>query len=438
MKRGETKTFTVDSGVPPYTARIVDGDGTLSPDTQSEDGRFTYAAGNVADKDIIIEFSDNSGQTVQAHAYVERKLRVSCFNDQTGQVKFKISGGTGGYIVETSIGVVEFDPETGIGIIHLPNRYGEYDFTVIDSSDQIAVCRIQLKRIVPIILPSISIATIAAGETKIFMVTRGVAPYEWTFEGGLLEAQNENKSVVEVTVPKTAGTYELTVEDNAGNKAEATVNVFEPLLISPNSYMVSQGENVTIRFDKKGGAGKCDWALADLQEVEKTDEYIVVRPATDVEVGTTYSVFCRDQNGDIAQANIIVVSPTDKAQIEFEGLKEFYKVGETLSVDLVQKLQTNSFQVVDLWAMIQMPNGQMIYRTPLALAPFSFKPQAFKKSLEKSSKRQKILDFEIPAGLDGTYVLYAVYVKEGSNLQEDGITVQRSNMVKKKTTLAHQ
>jgi hypothetical protein len=75
MKRGETKSFTV-SGVSPYTARIIDGNGTLSPDI-SDDGRFTYTAGNIADKDILIEFSDNSGQTVQAHAYVERKLRLT-------------------------------------------------------------------------------------------------------------------------------------------------------------------------------------------------------------------------------------------------------------------------------------------------------------------------------------------------------------------------
>jgi hypothetical protein len=81
MKRGETKSFTV-SGVSPYTARVVDGDGILSPGTQSDDGRFIYIAGNVADKDIIIEFSDNSGQTVPAHVYVERKLRLICFHGQ--------------------------------------------------------------------------------------------------------------------------------------------------------------------------------------------------------------------------------------------------------------------------------------------------------------------------------------------------------------------
>ncbi|WP_069470235.1 PKD domain-containing protein [Candidatus Marithrix sp. Canyon 246] len=124
------------------------------------------------------------------------------------------------------------------------------------------------------------------------------------------------------------------------------------------------------------------------------------------------------------------------AQIEFENLKTFYKVGETLSVNLVQKVQTNRFQRVDLWAMIEMPSGKMIYNTPLPFAPFSFKPQAFQKSLETSSKKQKILDFEIPPGIGGSYVFYGIYLKEGSSLEKDGIMALRSNVAQKKLTLA--
>jgi hypothetical protein len=307
MKREETKSFTVVSGVPPYTAFVVDGDGTLSPDTQSDDGRFTYTAGNVADKDIIIEFSDNSGQTVQAHVYVERLLRLTSgtlYVDKDTTAEFKVYGGTGGYVVEATSGIAEVDEKTGVGTYKSPNRYGEYTLTVIDSSDQTKDFVAKVERMVPVISPSI--VTMAAGETKTFMVTRGVAPYEWTFEGGLLESQNENKSVVEVAAPETAGTYKLTVEDNAGNKAEATVEVFQPLLISPNSHPVYVGENVKVRFDKLGGAGKCDWVVTDLQEIDKADNYIVVQPRTDVEIGTTYSITCRDQNGDMTAADVIV------------------------------------------------------------------------------------------------------------------------------------
>jgi hypothetical protein len=109
---------------------------------------------------------------------------------------------------------------------------------------------------------------------------------------------------------------------------------------------------------------------------------------------------------------------------------------QQLTVNLVQKVQTNRFHRVDLWGMIEMPTGKMIYNTPLHFAPFSYKPQAFQKSLETSSKKQKILDFEIPPGLGGSYVFYGVYLKEGSNLEQDGIMALRSNVAQKKITLA--
>jgi hypothetical protein len=43
-----------------------------------------------------------------------------------------------------------------------------------------------------------------------------------------------------------------------------------------------------------------------LQEVEKADSHLVVCPRTDVELGTTYNITCRDQNGDMTAADIIV------------------------------------------------------------------------------------------------------------------------------------
>jgi len=62
-----------------------------------------------------------------------------------------------------------------------------------------------------------------------------------------------------------------------------------------------------------------------LQEVEKGDTYLVVRPRTDVEIGTTYNITCRDQNSEMTQADIIVGSlPADtdtNGQISDEELQ---------------------------------------------------------------------------------------------------------------------
>lgn len=129
---------------------------------------------------------------------------------------------------------------------------------------------------------------------------------------------------------------------------------------------------------------------------------------------------------------------SDITSIKIEGLKTFYKAGEVISIDLIEKTKTNRFDKVDLWLWIQMPNKKIIFRTPLLLVPFSLKPQAFKTSLQSSDANLKLLEFEVPPGFGGDYIFYALYVKEGTSPIKDGFIVQRSNLSMKKTTLANQ
>ncbi len=126
------------------------------------------------------------------------------------------------------------------------------------------------------------------------------------------------------------------------------------------------------------------------------------------------------------------------AEIKIAGLKTFYKVGEVISIDLIENVKTNRFNRVDLWLSIQLPSKKLIFRTPLLLAPFSFKPQAFKTSLQSSDTNLKLLEFEVPPGFGGDYIFYAVYVKTGTSPITDGFIVQRSNLSMKKTTISNQ
>jgi len=314
MKREETKSFTMLGGIPPYSAYVVDGDGSINPTSDSQDGKFQFTSGSTANDDVTIEFADSSGQKVQAHAYVERKLLASPMIlsvDKNGVHKFTVTGGTGGFFIVADSGFAEIDAQTGVGTYTAPNRYGEYGLKVVDSSDQEITIKAVIERSIPTISPSI--ATMTPGETRTFMVSRGAPPYEWAFAGGLVKSMDSDKSVVQITAPQTGGSYQLTVEDAASNVdpatgafPAATINVFQPLLISPTSYSVYKGESVAVRFYQLGGVGACDWQLADLQEVTRGDDFIVVRPRTDVELGHQYTVACRDQNGDVAQSSIVV------------------------------------------------------------------------------------------------------------------------------------
>jgi len=122
--------------------------------------------------------------------------------------------------------------------------------------------------------------------------------------------------------------------------------------------------------------------------------------------------------------------------IAFQNLEDFYKVGEVIRVDLVQRVNTTRHERVDLWVAIQMPNGSLLYRTELGIAPFSPNPQPFKKSLDNVNTTDRLVpDFEVPPGMGGDYIFYAAFVKEGVNPVRNGLAIK--SIIDHKTTLAN-
>ena len=305
MHTQETRTFRVLGGVPPYSVTVI-GDGNIES-TISQDGIFKFTSGSTANGKVTIEVRDNISQTVLVYAFVAGEFSVSpekLYVEKGGEAEFKVEGGFGNYSVFASCGFAEIDSNSGEGNYTAQNSYGECNITIVDdsSAQEMTIPVIVISE--PVISPTI--ATMMPGESRTFMVSRGIPSYEWAFEGGTLKAMNSSNSVVQITVSEESGTYELSVMDAKGNIATATVTVFQPLLILPTSYPVYQGESVVVRFNKLGGLGVCDWHLGDLPEVIKGDDFVVVKPWTDVELGTQYVVACRDQNGDVAQSSIIV------------------------------------------------------------------------------------------------------------------------------------
>ncbi len=324
LKKGEKTTFTVVTAGGYITAVAEKGDivaDNPAPDNNedtglvvSKDGKFSYTAPNVADQDVGITFTDQRGQPTKVHAYVERQLRVSpttLFVDKDGKIDFTVVGGTGDSIITAEQGQTsKIDEETGKGTYTAPKVYGTYTLTLSDSSDQEITFKAEVARVSPQISPAV--ANVVPGGTQVFMVTRGSGEYVWGFEGGLFRPLNDQGTMVEITAPATGGSYKLSAEDKAGNIATAVVTVAQSLMISPTSYSVYKGENVAVRFNKLGGTGKCDWILDGITEVTKGDDFLVIRPRTDVDMGTTYTVGCRDQVGDQAQASVTVTSlPAD-------------------------------------------------------------------------------------------------------------------------------
>ncbi|MBF0099457.1 MAG: VWA domain-containing protein [Desulfobacterales bacterium] len=307
MKRNESNLFTVAAGVPPYTVIVLDGGGDI--DQQSETV-FKYTAPDQADKDVKIEFTDKAGQKFMVYAYVESRLKVSpaiLYVDKNATANFKVSGGTGGYDVDATSGYAEVDEETGKGTYTAPNRYGEYTMTVYDSSENTLIITVKVERMLPKISPSI--VKLGVGESVTFMATMGTGPFEWSFEGGIPKCLNTQCSMVEVTATIQSGTFKLLTEDNAGNTAEASVEIYQPLSVSPTTATVYKSEkDVLIKVKAVGGTPPYEWILNDLEEVYIEKNYVVVKPRTDVLLGTKYEVICMDSVGSKETMSIVLSS----------------------------------------------------------------------------------------------------------------------------------
>ncbi len=126
---------------------------------------------------------------------------------------------------------------------------------------------------------------------------------------------------------------------------------------------------------------------------------------------------------------------TTSYSLFFTDLKPLYNIGDTIKIDLVESLQVNRFERVDLWVVIQMPNGSLLYRTPIPADFLSSSPQPFKESLDTSEKTTRILEFEVIPGLGGEYTVYAAYVEEGKNPMTDSFLVLKSNIASVKVVL---
>jgi PKD repeat protein len=134
--------------------------------------------------------------------------------------------------------------------------------------------------------------------------------------------------------------------------------------------------------------------------------------------------------------------PGDPAQdfsdLQFQGLKTFYQVGEQVKVELVENPAAGSrSHTIDLWVAIQLPTGELLFET-LPLFSFSLDPQPFKRAMPSHETRHSILEFVVPPGMGGEYTFYALYVAAGTNPLTDGLeAVSRSNLVMQTVTLAN-
>ncbi|OAD21566.1 PKD domain protein [Candidatus Thiomargarita nelsonii] len=137
-----------------------------------------------------------------------------------------------------------------------------------------------------------------------------------------------------------------------------------------------------------------------------------------------------------SEQSILVV---ETAEIAFVETQAVYNVGDLVTLELIETEAGFRLSPVDLWVALAMPDQTFWFMTSSPFTPFSLEPQAFKWSLDSSKRAHQVFTFEVPYGLGGEYIWYALYVEEGKNpLTDNFFEVIRSNLVIEIMTLKDQ
>jgi hypothetical protein len=210
-----------------------------------------------------------------------------------------------------------------------------------------------------------------------------------------------------------------------------------------SSYTVNEDEgsaNITVtRTGGSDGAVSVDYAINDITsgtlfwaDGDATNKILTIDiiDDTDVESDETLIVQLKNITGGavigIQDTTVLTIVDNDADLfITFEELKPVYHVAETLVVDLLTSM-TSPSERVDLWVAVQLPDNTLFFLTPDP--PFSLDPQPYRQNLEKLQTSYRILETEVPAGIGGGYIFYALYVQAGKNPLTDDASVFKSSL----------
>jgi hypothetical protein len=217
----------------------------------------------------------------------------------------------------------------------------------------------------------------------------------------------------------------------AGQEVSIYQGIYEKPIASFTATPLSGMTPLTVKLDASdssdpdGEIESYEWATSDEQTASgKTAE---LRFAGEKSCQPTITLTVID-NDDLSDQTEETISIENCAIVEFKGIEDYYRVGDFVRAEVKIDVNVGRFKRVDLWVAISIPSGKLSYRTPLGINSFSSVAQAFKESLESQTVIHRLLDFEVPPGLGGTYIFYALIVDEGEDPMEhlDELVVQET------------
>lgn len=259
----------------------------------------------------------------------------------------------------------------------------------------------------------------------------------------------------------------LIVTLDARNSTVANDNSITDYHWQVSTGEVFSGNRVTLKL-MQSGAYTVDLTITDKHSHTASSRQIIkvkqtqtdsTCPSSDtscIDVGYTFEITVTDETGTTLGKQSIQVQqhrqcqppdscldsaneteiPVAMAFLNFVGLKPFYRVGETLQLDLVPIFYPpGTPQTVDLWVTLETPEHSVYFLRDNPSQPFSVAPQPFKTAISNRGQYH-LLEYTIPAGIGGNYQFYAVYSQPGGDLSHLAATQLRSNQAFAMTLLS--
>ncbi len=336
-----TQTFSTTGGVPPVTYSIINGLGTIDPNS----GLYTAPSGPGS---AIIRALDSRGNSSDAAVNIFAALGITpspitlAVNNTT---TFSAGGGSAPYVYSIFSGTGTVDPSTGI--YTAPALSGNATVRVTDSLGATANALVTVN---PALTISPTSQTIFVNSTISFTGTNGVSPYTFSIVTG---TGSINATTGDFTAPATNGTATVRVTDSVGNFANASLTITTPLSLTPASTTMAVNNSAT--FTPVGGTGPYTFSRFSGTGSVNATTGIYTAPAA----SGTAVVRVTDSLGATADSSVIInpaltISPT--AQIIF--------INATISFSGSGGVSPYTFSLASGAGSINMSTG--LYTAPAA------------------------------------------------------------------------
>jgi LPS-assembly lipoprotein len=138
----------------------------------------------------------------------------------------------------------------------------------------------------------------------------------------------------------------------------------------------------------------------------------------------------------IRRLEVLKLGKIQLAKIKFKGLKPNYSIGDTLKLDLIEK--TVRSYPVDIWLTLSK-GTDIFFLTPSKDQTWQInkQPKAWQTSVPITKRRHHLLNFTIPANIEGKYIFRAAYTHTGTtlDLQDINSAILRSNIIEGETVI---